>query len=246
MVFAAIFNVLKTSALIIILNDYLQRKFPEKYGEILINVSLHSIKLYSHCQIYFIKLQNYIKSVTEKHEGLKIIANQIALFMNKSEKQNSISEINESGEIYMKYFTDILDVGFEPNDKNLFVFSDNKNANNSYVNHVILRSQPFSTEYEVSNIKFLMSELKIGENSYKIDLKTNNDNYYIVNNILDKKFFDYFLYVQQICKINDVNYREVDNFILKIIDQNANLKEFEISEKKYIEVKKDDYNYIEN
>jgi len=246
-IFNSLFSLLKTGAFFVILNDYLRRTFPEKYEEILISFSLKIIYLYSQGQIYLIQIQNYINNAFETNNYLKIIKNEFKGMVNYQEKQYEICQMNELGNFYCKKFLNLSDIpsylNFKENEKSIFVFYDNKNPNNNCVNHVVLQSQPFSLDYQVSNIKFLMIELKIGDKSYKIDLKTENYNYYIVNNILDKKFFNYYLRIHKILNSSDALYRELEQFNIKIIDHNINLKELEISNKKFIVIKKDDYIY---
>jgi len=82
---------------------------------------------------------------------------------------------------------------------------------------------------EQSEIKFMLIEIKIGEDkTYKIDLKTNDYNFYLVGNKFTKEFFIYYL----------INYLNIDKTILnettlsiKIIDHNVNIFQMEFTEK---------------
>jgi hypothetical protein len=82
---------------------------------------------------------------------------------------------------------------------------------------------------EVSDIKFLLVELKIGENSsHKIVLKTDEYNFYIVGNTFTKQFFIY--YLKQILKIGE-EIKDDDKFNLKIIDHDVNTVELDFTDK---------------
>jgi hypothetical protein len=78
--------------------------------------------------------------------------------------------------------------------------------------------------YEVSTIKFLLVELKIGENTYKIDLKTETYNFYMVGNKFRKHFFQY--YLTEILKMNE----STDDFSVHIIDHDVNNVELDFSD----------------
>ena len=240
-IFNALFTILKTSAIIIYLNDYFKNNYPEKYEETLINISLNLIYVYSKGQIIFIKSRNYVNNFIESNPHLKKIVNEI---YKKNILQNEIHQI-KNDQIYIQYFTDIASVDFENDKESFYIFSDNINSVDNCVNKIILQSQPFITNYEISNIKFMLVEVKIADKTFKIDLKTDNENFYIVNNIFDKKFFTYYLknYQYYDFKDNENNNINLDKLSLKIIDNNVNVKDLEITDDKFIIIKKDEYIY---
>ena len=243
MVFSTIFNTLysflKTSAILIFLNDYLKRNFPEKYNEICLDLSYQVIYIFSKGQIILLKTYNSINKYIDNNAYLKYIKTEI---FNKMEVvQNEICQIKSNGEIYIKYNAKNEDIKFENDNNSIYIYSDNKGRMEyNCVNKVILHSQPFIFNYEVSNIKFILFEVKIGEKSFKIDLKTNKYNFYIVNNIIDKRFLLYFLNDYQFSNLYDYYHNE-EKIYVKIIDHNVNLKEFEISDTQYIKIMKDNY-----
>ena len=82
--------------------------------------------------------------------------------------------------------------------------------------------------YEVSDIKFFLVELKFGEkNSHKIELKTDEFNFYVVGNSFNKQFFIY--YLKQILKISE-EIKDDDKFNLKILDHNVNTVELDFTD----------------
>jgi hypothetical protein len=236
MLISELLSFLKTATFLILLNDYFKRNFPERYEEILVNVSFHLINMYSQSQIFYVKIYSKITKFIEANPYLKKKFDEI---YKKNIQQNEIYQIKNDGQIHIKYYTDNSENYFEHDDSSIYLFSDNQNK---CVNKVILHSQPFLTDYEVSNIKFLLVEIKIDNKAYKVDLKTDEYNYYIVNNILDKKFFVYFFRNYQLYQFTDTDYDSI-KFVIKILDHNCNLREFEITDDKFIIIKKDDYNY---
>jgi hypothetical protein len=86
------------------------------------------------------------------------------------------------------------------------------------------------TSSELSEIKFMLVEINIGENNYKIDLKTDRYNFYAVGNVLTKQFFIF--YLKQFLKLNDLIYdNDNDKMSIKIIDQNVNIIAFDFTDK---------------
>ena len=245
MVFTKIFNTFysffKTNTILLFLNNYFKRSLPEKHNKIFIDLSYQVIHIFSKGQIIFFKIHNSINQYIDKNSYLKYI--KIKLF-DKNIVQNEICQIKSNGEILIKFYENNeekqLDNWFENDNNSIYIYSDNKGKNvNNCVNKVILHSQPFIFNYEVSNIKFILFEVKIGNKIFKIDLKTDNYNFYIVNNIIDKRFLLYILNNYQFNKVKD--YENIEKIIVKIIDQNVNIKEFEISDTQFITIKKDNY-----
>lgn len=248
MVFTKIFNTLysflKTSAILLFLNDYFKRNFPEKHTEIFIDLSYQVVHIFSKGQIILLKVYNSITKYIDTNTYLKYI--KIEIFNKINIVQNEICQIKSNGEILIQYLKNQEENDTEKNFENdinsIYIYSDNKGKIfNNYVNKVILHSQPFIFKYEVSNIKFILFEVKILDESFKIDLKTNEYNFYIVNNIIDKRFLIYFLYDYKFCSIKDKD--KIDKIYVKLIDNNVNIKELEITDNQYIKIMKDEFIY---
>jgi len=233
-----VFNTMKTLILFVLFNDYLKRKFPQQHEKILTETTYKLIYLFSKCQLATTKLKNQIKEFIENNEYLKKIYDA-----DKKEVVNEICQINKIS-IYIKYFKKIRDVDFVHNENCFYILSDNINHVNNCVNKVILHTLLYTSEnYELSNVRFILLELKYKENTYKINLKNEESNYYIVNNILDKKFFIYYLYNYQLCNFTDDDINNITKFDIKLIDQNVKVSELEITDEKFIIIKKHEYIY---
>jgi hypothetical protein len=231
-------NIIKTGFFGVLLNDYLQRNFPDKYNNICISLSYELIHLYSKGQILYKKMIIQLNSNPKIKELLDRI-------YKKSIQKNEICQFKDDYTSIIKYYADVTETYFEPDKNSIYIFSDNETTtdDNICVNKVIINKQPFSNNYEVSTIQFLLVEAKINDKVYKINLKTDEFNYYIIDNILDIKFFKYYLHNYDVYHFTDEERKQIDSIKIKIIDQNVNVKEFEISHDKFIIIKKDDYIY---
>jgi len=234
-------QVFKTVFFIIIGNDYLRRNYPDKYNAFIITTSYNAIYLFSKCQIFAHKANNRLTEFTSNSPIIKQIVDTI---YKKPIVRNELYKINELGETNVNYFDDS---SFKYNMAYTYIFADNENkTDEGCVNMMMLHTHPFSTIYDISDVRFLLIEVKINDNTYKIDLQTEKYNYYLVNNVLDKNFFVYFLkhyHIQDLSQDNIVILNNLDKVDIKLIDNNVHVKEFEITDDKIITIKKDEYIY---
>lgn len=233
-------NIIKAWVLTVLMNDFLKRHYPNTYKNSLIMISYKLIYIYSKGQIMYNNVVLKINTIIESNSQVKKIVNN--LYKQKN-KQNEIYQIKNDS-IHIKYYTDNSEIYFEPDENSIYLFSDNETVNdNQCVNRVISHSQPIKTNYEVSNIQFILVEVKINETYYKINLKTEKFNYYIVDNILDLKFFKYYLYNYKISNLTNEDRIKLNKLNVKIIDNAVTVRDIEISDDKFIIIKKDDYIY---
>jgi len=110
---------------------------------------------------------------------------------------------------------------------------------NNYNNNVLICRKD-KLDYELSNISFININFILNDIIYPIDLKK-PFNYYIIENILDNSFFNYYL-TDKYTELKKVN---LDNGILEIIDNTT--KVFEIKPFKdpfKIKIQKNGYELI--
>lgn len=239
--FNTLFTIAKTTAVVIYLNDYFKNKYPEKYEETLINISYNMVYCYSKGQILVTKSSNYVNEFINSNPKYKKMIDSVYA---KKVIENEIRQIKPNKhEVIIKHFIDITEITFQPDDDCFYIFTDNINAhntNNMCINKVVLQSQPFSTNYELSNIAFVLVEAMIGSETFPIKLKTENYNYYVVNNRIDLNFVKCYLTSNYIF---DFNLDNLDKINIKVIDNNIEVKELEITNDKFIVIKKDEYIY---
>ena len=197
-------------SLCILLNDFFERKYPNEFknfrkltNEKFINFSYNCIYYYSKCQIFFMNTKNKLI--------LFIEANPILLRI-----RNNINNLNIYPNKYDNNIEYYDDYGFD-----IYNYIDNK-----FVNKLLFYKNSNHPINEISDIKFMLIEFKNGENIYKIDLKTDKFNYYLVGNKFTKNFFIFYI------KTHLNKNHEFDNkCTLKIIDHDVNKIEIEFTDK---------------
>lgn len=214
---------LKTGVFVFLLNDYIKNKYPERYQNLLISLSYNFFYFLSKIQILLMKLVAKINEKIEESPNLRKMKNGILLFMKSKPKLIENIEYIKNGE-YIKA-NDISD-----NDADFdFILYSWLDDENEYVNkRIMYEKNDIVTSCELSETKFMLMEINVGENKYKIDLKTDRYNFYVVGNVLTKQFFIY--YLKQFLKLNDL-INNVDKISIKIIDDNVNIIEFDFSDK---------------
>jgi hypothetical protein len=241
---SAIFTFLKTATLIVLASDYFKRTYPEDYENVLVSVSYKAIYLFSKCQILVGKLSARTMEFINTTPQLKAFLDNI---YKKPLVQNQICKIHD-GEICAKNYTSHGANYFEAvaADASFYLFVDNENPIDNVdgcVNRVIMRGPPFSSKYEMSEVKFILFEIKVHDKFYKINLRGPGYNYYVVNNVLDRNFFLYFLKYYQVYDLTDDDIRNIKSFEVKTIDQNVIVNNMEITDEHYITIQKTDYIY---
>ena len=193
----------------------------------IIKMSYIFINLFSKFQIYFFKINKLI----EQYPLLINLKNSI--LSNFKTIVNDV-ELIKDGIPYKEIITN-YDFG---------IYSDNDNGNSELINKIIVsNTSNIKNKYEHSNIKFMLLELNVGDKSFKIDLKNNNYNFYIVGNIFNLKFFEY--YVKSIMNENFV-FKDDDKITLNILDQDVNNIDIEIKQKNQsILLEKSNYKIID-
>jgi hypothetical protein len=156
---------------------------------------------------------------------------------NKTRIKNSIDFVLNGKVIFS---TTILTPDIDhPKHYDFIIYSDGKSINKKLLTEASVDKK---YDYEMSDIRFILVELKIGDNTYKIDLKTDNYNFYVVGNCFTKNFFIY--YLTEILKPT----QQLDNdnkFIIKIIDHTVDTFEFEFTDKnESILLEKNGYKFL--
>jgi hypothetical protein len=226
-----------TYALLIFI-DVIREDYPDKYQKIKTkceelrnNLLYNALYTYSKFQIIYGKCASSVFDFANKN-GLLI-----------KNVENNICQISYD-KVFIRNHKNDNDTYFEDVDNCFYIFNDNKNISKTKcVNKIISRTQQFNTNYEVSDIKFILVEIKLNDNTFKVELKTEEENYYIVNNILDKNFFIYYLRDNRLCTLSKFDIFKIDKLNIKIIDHNVNIINLEITDKNYLLIKKDNYIY---
>jgi hypothetical protein len=212
----------------------------EYYNVIFINVAFKALQIYSEIQII-------LKKVTQSYP----INCSFNFFKDdKNKKLNLIDSVKgyeimyrDSKDVFLntKTLDAIMDLNFR-NKSDFFVYKD---MDSTPINIKIIKDfkRLFIEEtynYKLSDIKFILVELIVKEKKYKIDLLTKTQNFYIIDNILDKNFFLYYLKNIHKDKIDLIE----NEFKVKIIDHNVNVVEINFQDKNSIILGEKDYKII--
>jgi|LakMenE18May11ns_1017448.scaffolds.fasta_scaffold9706941_2 hypothetical protein len=208
-------NLLRTVLFAFLLNDYLKSRYPKKYEELFVTVSYNLIYVYSKAQIFYM---NIVKSVNKKIEEtpkLLKLKNDLDLLLKQKNGQVTMIECIKNG---------VLCNDFTETDCDFTLYSRLDDSTSCLNKKIVYDLDDSIDIYEVSTIKFLLVEFRLGEKPYKIDLKTDTYNFYIVGNKFTKQFFQY--YLTEILKITE----SADKFSLHIIDHEVNEVEIDFSD----------------
>ena len=210
-----------------ILDDYLKRTYPKKYEEIFVTVSYNLIYVYSKAQIFYMNLVKTVNKKIEETPKLLKLKNYLDLLLKQKNGKVTMIEYIKNG---------ILSNNLSMTDCDFALYSRLDDSKKCLNKKIVYDLDESIEVYEVSDIKFLLVELKIGSETYKIDLKTDEYNFYIVGNRFTKQFFQY--YLTEILKITE----GVDKFSLHMIDHTVNKVELDFSdENAHILLEKTEY-----
>ena len=181
------------------------------------NVSYNSIYYYSKLQLSLTKTQNtvtsYVKSVPFLNNLLTYIKYKKCTFTSINDKFIICNKFNEEHNLDYK-----------------IIIRFNKILDWEYDYYELL-------QHKQADYKFIMTEIIIDDRKFLIYFTTNNYNYLIVNNNIDKYFINYFLKTHYSELVKDL---EIEKYIIRIVDHNVNIIEFDntktliIKEREYL------------
>lgn len=202
-------------------------------------ITYNIIYFYSVCQIKCNQLYNTIFLILKmfKNETENELINNIELFDLITNKNIFLTE-NEQ-----EVFNRILNNIREPN--NLLIISKSshqKNINKKIINKKI-DANICNYNFDISKIAFIALYLNYNDVRYNINLKTEEFNYYLVGNIIDKQFVQY--YINNILKLKFC-YKEEDllSYQLELMDHEVNI--IILNACQYILIEKDSYQILNN
>jgi hypothetical protein len=210
------------------------------FKEQIINFMYKGIYLYSKCQVIYKKyVYLYVVSLYNIFNKLKYYS-QIEFYDNGiliSKSKIHYSQISS--------YKDIIKTKqlIEPLEYNFIIYSHHEKET-CKKNKKCFDKFPNTFNYEKSQIKFLSLQLLYKNQYFPIELISEKYNYYMVDNIIDKKFLFFYLY-NKITDIHNINI-DIDNFVykLELIDNNVNV--INLDDNDIIIINKDDYTIINN
>jgi hypothetical protein len=195
-----------------------------------IKIVYNTIYFYSACQIKCTQAYNYLIPYFKNNENINQI--KIDLFDINTNKLTNILE------------KDLQDIVKD----NLYIANidgiNNVNKNKSSItNKLIIDKNSVCLAFDVSNITFIALYLNYNDMLYNINLKTDEFNYYLVGNIIDKYFVQY--YINTVLNLN-FSYKELEikTYQLELVDHNVNI--INLNFEQSIIIEKDGYRIVNN
>lgn len=202
--------------------DMLERRFPIQFQNFMIYISYNSIYYFGKLQIFLSKVKRDINIFIENNPSLLKIKEKINLLLSKQEFQKVTHYYVKNSKLYNLSETNSV----EPDFMILSWFNNDTKCMNK---KIVYNKDDDILISEKSDIRFLLIEIKIGDDNYrKIDLKTDYFDYYLVGNKFTKDFFIFYLrhYLQYNNHINDS-----DKITVKIIDHDVNTINLDLTDK---------------
>ena len=156
----------------------------------------------------------YIKAVKKFLIFIKLMSQPIA--------KKTVLEFYDNGKSIIDYTCDIAYKDFEFNDFiirsasifDLVIISDYSSTdNNMPINKICIHDNPHTFNYELSDIKFMSLHFYQKNKIYNIILKNDEYNYYIVNNLIDKRFLKY--YCSKVLNVNICTLTDMESILIK-------------------------------
>jgi hypothetical protein len=203
----------------------------EYYKQECINMIFSMLHYYSKCETLY---NLYIKSYVEYIYNSLYIERKIPIYSSIEFYSEGVLIINKDN-ITKEENISLLKNEYEPEKYDLIIYNDYNTL--KLINKVCYYKLPDKLIYEQSLVKFLSLILLYNKESFEIILINDKYNYYIVNNVIDKKFLYYYLYYvckyYKLCKFEDFAYQ------LNLIDNNVNVKT--LNETQSLTIGKNDY-----
>jgi hypothetical protein len=209
-------NFFRTILLSVLLIDYLERTYPKKYEDFIVTVSYNFIYVYSKAQIFYMNIVKKVNKKIEETPKLLKLKNDLDLLLNQKNDKAVMIECIKNG---------VLSDNLSMTECDFALYSRLDDSKKCLNKKIVYDLDESIVVYEVSDIKFLLVELKNGTNTYKIDFKTDEYNFYIVGNRFTKQFFQY--YLTEILKKSD---ESVDDYSVHLIDHNVNSVQLDFSD----------------
>jgi len=239
---AYIQSCVKYAVFAFLVNDYLKNNYQDKYNYVITNGGFSLIHMYSKIQILCNKLAASNPTIVH-------LVNQLFNNSHSSMYEPNVEFIRDGHVNFLVTKEDIIKEGntyCNEVDYDFIIYS-NYDEVNKIVHKTIFTKMPCETDfhYATSDIRFVLSEVEINDKTIKIDFKTDNYNYYIVNNVINHKFLEYFLKKYHPREIMDFHEFEkpFQDMKLKILDHNVEKQEFDL--KHVLKINKNDYSKIE-
>ena len=208
----------------------------------IMSLGYNLVYCYSLAQIKCNKIKNVVSN-TRIGLNITILGTALINFL-KEEKLYTITTYKDGSKVdeLMLNSNDSLDiVSWQLENKDMFdliIVSDKKDGSEQ-INYIHYTEFPqILDDYKHSTIKFFSVELEYKEAIHSIELTNENYNHYIVNNVLNKVFFKYYLTNVLNIEID----KNIFDYKLVVIDHNVNV--VELTQNDSLIIKENNYELI--
>ena len=214
-----IFAFSRACVLLMLFADMVERRFPDLFKAIILKSSFYCIQLYSHFQIEYAKLMKRNPSLLQLKNT---IGDLVGLLFIKSAPLEDL--YIKHGAIYHTmiegYDFKVCHIPTENyvNMKLVYPANDNNNNNNQ-------------TTCEETLFRFFLLEFCIDNTKYKINLKTEQFNYFLVDNRLTKQFFMFYLQHHLHIHLKPETLDQSAKCCVKLVDHNVDTIDIDFTEK---------------
>ncbi len=191
--------------LLYLTTSIVNKKYPGFYKQLAVGIAYNFIRLYSKAELFY---RNNIKSlpIDNTNEYITFIDNNTSVLVLEADEVLTLEEFPHC---------------------DFLIFQDaENNCSFSY------ELEEDSLECEVTDYTFMLMEVVVGTDTYKLELKSDDYNYYVVGNVFNQIIVSYLLNKQ--CELDDVK-----QYRVKLLDHNVESIEFD--EQKSLILKKDTY-----
>lgn len=194
--------------LIYLTTTIVNKKYPGFYKQLAVGVAYNLIRLYSKAELFY---RNNIKSlhINNINEYITFINNNTSVLVLEADEVLKLEEFPEC---------------------DFLIFQDRQN--NCLFSYEL---EEDSLECAVTDYTFILVEVVVETEKYKLDLKTDDYNFYVVGNVFNQTIVSYLLK-----KFYDLD--DVKQYHVKILDNNVESVEFD--EEKSLILKKDTYSIV--
>jgi len=194
---------------------YMTNSYPVQYNIFIVETAHFCVLTYSRLQIFADKLYRNLKknpmfkSYTDYFEGL------VARFFNPD--VGNVEIIKDSQVFAYTTVEKLKDLFYPAELMDFIIYSDKQKS--GQVNKIVCYNKPYNFSYQKCKFKFVSLTVGFSENEqYNLKLFTEKENYFIVNNRLNKYLFCY-LIRKQFGIIKD---ETTVCYTLEILDQDVN------------------------
>jgi hypothetical protein len=217
-------------------------------------------KINNYLSPYFASFQNRLQMLFKKDnindetnaEPFSKINIRIEVYDNSTLKplfESNLTKMNEENFTCLETFSDYTMIITDLSEDNNHALTNNNtnNTNNTkkIKNIKIIRDtylENLDLNFELSNITFVALYLNYNNERYNINLKINDFNFYVVGNIINKTFLQYYIkniLHNNICIKTDTEDLRL-SYKLELMDHEVNL--LSLTETQYIIIEKNGYN----